>query len=311
MVQRRNRYSWLIIAGISFLLLRPSTVFADQVVIDSTDQFDFASACMKKNEYQQAVYEFKRFIHLFPDDPRVSKARRLVGICLLKDRRFDEARETFLNIVNSEKDPHAVGKALLLTGESYYQQGISTEAAYYLEQVIDKYPYIDLRNMALYRLGWARMQAGRWRDAYETFNKVGKDSMFYASSLELAEQSLKGEDLPRKNPAYAGAMAALVPGLGHAYVSRYRDALVAFVLNGVFIWATVESFDQDHEVLGGILAALEVGWYTGNIYSAVNCAHKYNRRSRDDFRSGLKDQFDLGVFVANRGRVGLALKFRF
>jgi hypothetical protein len=64
-------------------------------------------------------------------------------------------------------------------------------------------------------------------------------------------------------------------------------------------------------VLGGILAALEVGWYTGNIYSAVNCAHKYNRKNQEDFRKGLTDQFDLHLFVADRNRVGLVLQYRF
>ncbi len=155
------------------------------------------------------------------------------------------------------------------------------------------------------------MQACRWRDASEAFSKVGKDSTLYDSSRKLAAQSLEGEKLPSKKPVYAGTLAALIPGLGHAYVSRYKDAAVAFVLNGLFVWATVESFHQDHEVLGGILAAFEAGWYFGNIYSAVNCAHKYNRKAQNDFRNRLEDQFDLRLFVADKSRFGLALSFRF
>ncbi len=311
MGQRGNKYPWLLIAGICLLFLRSSPVFSEQIILNSSDQFDFARSCMEKGEYERAVYEFERFIYFFPNHLQVSDAHCLIGICYLKDRRFEAAREIFLEIAGYESDSHLAGRALLLTGESYYLQGISTEAEYYLGQVIEKYPHPDLKNMALYRLGWARMQAGRWRDASETFSKVAEDSAFYDSSQKLSEQSLKGEDLPSKKPAYAGTLAALVPGLGHVYVSRYRDAAVAFVLNGLFIWATVEAFNQDHEVLGGILTALEIGWYSGNIYSAVNCAHKYNRKTQDEFRSGLKDQFDLRLFVADKERVGLVLRFRF
>jgi hypothetical protein len=106
-------------------------------------------------------------------------------------------------------------------------------------------------------------------------------------------------------------MAGILPGLGHVYVSRYKDALVAFLLNGLFIWATIESFHQDHNVLGGILAFFEVGWYTGNIYSAVNVTHKWNKKVRDDFRKGLVDALDLRLLASKKGPTGLALTFRF
>lgn len=311
MSQYRNKYPSLLVAGVCLFLLSFSPAFPEQIIINSTDQFDFATSCMDRGEYERAVGEFERFIHFFPDDPQVSTARCLIGICYLKSRRFDSARETFLGIIGSESDSPAAGRALLLTGESYYLQGISSEAEYYLKQVIEKYPNLELKNIALYRLGWTRMQEGRWADASETFSKVEKDSTLYESSRKLVMQSLEGEGLHTKKPAYAGTLGALIPGLGHAYVSRYRDAAVAFVLNGLFIWATVEAFDQDHEVLGGILAALELGWYTGNIYSAVNCAHKYNRKTQEDFRKGLADQFGLHLFVADRKRVGLLLQYRF
>jgi TolA-binding protein len=311
MVQHKNKCLWLFIAGVCVLFLSLPPAFSNQIIINSADQFDFARKFMEKGQYEIAVGEFERFIHFFPDDTQIPTARCLMGICYMKDRRFEAAREIFQEIVRSKPDSKVAWRALLLTGESYYLQGIFEEAEYYLKQVIERCPHLDLKNTALYRLGWARMQAGKWSEASDIFSKVEENSTFFDSSQTLAEQSLKGEELPHKKPAYAGTLAAVVPGLGHAYVSRYRDAAVAFVLNGLFIWATVESFDQDHEVLGGILLALELGWYTGNIYSAVNCAHKYNRKTQDDFRNRLKDQFDLRLFVAGKDSVGLALSFRF
>ena len=292
------------------LLLKAFPAFPDQVIIDSTRQFDFARACMERGDYEMAVGEFKRFMHFFPDDPRVPTSRRLMGICYMKDRRFDAARDVFFSILSSEPDSAEAVKARLFIGESYYLQGIETEAEHHFGQIIEKYPHGDLKNAAVYRLGWTRMQLGSWKEASETFRKVEKDSLFYQSSLDLAEQSLRGETLPYKSPACAGT-AALIPGLGHVYVSRYRDAAVAFVLNGLFIWATVEAFNDDQNTLGGILALAEAGWYSGNIYSAVNCAHKHNRKLENEFRNGLKDQFNLRLFAAAEGHVGLALTFHF
>ncbi|MCU0594722.1 MAG: hypothetical protein MUC98_04565, partial [Desulfobacterota bacterium] len=91
----------------------------------------------------------------------------------------------------------------------------------------------------------------------------------------------------------------------------YKDGVVAFLLNGLFIWATVEAFHQDQEVLGAVLGVIELGFYSGTIYSAVNSAHKHNRKLKQDFLQGLPDAVDLNVFATKEGHIGLALTFTF
>lgn len=300
-----------VIAGLWLLLVCVSYALAGQLIIDSDEQFDFAQSYMENGEYNRAISEFDRFIYFFPKDRRVPLARHLIGICYLKDGRYKDARKVFLRTVGDDPDSPFAGKALFLIGESYYEQGASDEAEYYFGQVLERYPSRQLKNAARYRLGWTRMQENRWRDASEDFKKVERESRLYGSAKYLSEESLKGELLPHKNPVYAGIMAGVIPGLGHAYVSRYKDAVVAFLLNGLFIWATIESFHQGHNVLGGILAFFEVGWYAGNIYSAVNVTHKWNRKVRDDFRKGLIDRLDLHLLTSKKRPAGLALTFRF
>ena len=297
-------------AVIGLFLLCASPVLSDQIIINSDDQFDFARSVMNDGDYARAIVEFERFIHFFPGDTRVPSARLFIGMCYLNDRRYEEAREIFYPFITSEPDFPLSAKAVFLMGESYYQQGISKEAEYYFAQVIEKHSDSDLKNAALYRLGWTRMRQNKWSEASAVFKTVEKDSLFYESSRELAAQSLNGEELPEKNPAYAGTLA-IIPGLGHAYVSRYRDAMISFLVNGLFIWAAVQAFHSDQDVLGGILTFMELGFYTGNIYSAVNAAHKYNRKVQNDFRESLQDRLDLSFFTAEKGRIGLALTFQF
>lgn len=310
MRRTHNRYLGPLLAGI-ILLLGPSPALAGQIIIDSGEQFELGRTCMEKGQYSRAIVEFERFIHFFPDSPRVLMARYLIGICYLKSDRYEAAREGFFQIIRSEPDTPLAGKALFMVGESYYQQGAPKEAEYYFRQLTEKYPTPELRNQALYRIGWARMKEDRWGDASAFFMKVERGSPLYGSSQELAVQSLKGATLPYKDPAYAGVMAGIIPGMGHAYVSRYKDAAVAFLLNGLFVWAAVEAFNNNNNVLGGILSFFELGWYTGNIYSAVNVAHKYNLKVRNDFRKGLKDCLGLHLLTSKRGAIGLAMTFQF
>jgi TolA-binding protein len=297
---------WIVI----FLWAMPASVPANQIVIDSDDQFKFALQAFELGEYQRAVVEFERFIHFFPESEKVPRARYLIGAAYLKGRQFEEARNVLLEVYESYSHKLRGGKALLLVGESYFTQGISDEATFYFKRVIQEFPLPELTNPAYYRLGWSRMHGDQWSEASETFKRVEKQSPLYPSALDLAEESLKGNELSYKSPTTAGVLA-IIPGLGHAYLGRYKDGLVSLLLNGLTIWAAVEAFDSDLNVLGGLLVALEVGWYSGNIYSAVNGAHKYNKKIRDDFRQNLPDRFDIDYSKSRSIPLGLSFKIEF
>jgi len=295
----------------SISLLQSSPVLSSQIIINSEEQFQFARQYLEKGEYLRAAWEFERFIHFFPADEEVPKAHYLIGWCYLKGKEYESARKVLENVHKTHSGTPLAGKALFLMGESYYLQGVSGEAERYFRMVVENYPLEELKNAAFYRLGWSRMREDRWQEASEAFKMVEDKSPLYVNSQDLSDKSLKGKTLPHKDPTSAGILAAILPGLGHAYAERYRDGIVAFLLNGLFIWAAVESFDRDHDVLGGILTFLEAGWYSGNIYSAVNGAHKYNRKIRNDYRKGLPDQLDLNLFTTREGHLGLSLKFDF
>ena len=306
-----------IISNVCFLLLFvavllvPRPALCGKIVIDADQQFAYARGFMEKGDYGQAITEFKRFTHFFPNDRRNALAHELIGLCYLEGGKFDDARGVFAKVYRADPDSPEAKKALFLAGESYYREGEYDKAENFFDEVLKRYPSSALKNKALYRLGWTRMQENRWREASRDFERVAPASPLFEKARRLSVESLKGEDLPYKDPTAAGVMAAVLPGLGHAYVSRYKDAVIALVLNGLFIWATVEAFNHDQNALGGILAFLEVGWYSGNIYSAVNVTHKWNRKVRDNFRKGLFDGIDLHLLSAGKMPAGLALTFRF
>ena len=63
---------------------------------------------------------------------------------------------------------------------------------------------------------------------------------------------------------------------------------MSFLLNAVFMVGAAEAFYKEIYVLGGMLSMIEFGWYSGNVYSAINCAHRYNKGLKDDFLSKIR-----------------------
>jgi len=304
-----KRYGFLLFL-VLLSLLRPADLFSAQILIDSEKQFQYALETMRQGEYSRAVTEFERFIHFFSKDKKIPRARYLIGLCYLKAKSYESSRAAFETVYKRHHAEALGGNALLLIGETYYQQGLSGEAGRYFKKVIEAYPQASLANEARYRLGWTHLQADRWREASDVFKEVEERSPLYPSAQDLALSSLKGEELSFKEPAAAGALA-LIPGLGHVYTNRYKDALISFLVNGLLIWATVEAFNEGHEVLGGILGFVGLGFYSGNIYSAVSGAHKHNVKVKEDFRQGLPDRFNLNLLMSREGDLGLALCVRF
>ncbi|MBN2032038.1 MAG: tetratricopeptide repeat protein [Deltaproteobacteria bacterium] len=294
-----------------FLLLQSTASPSTRIILDGEDQFGFAEQAVESGDYLRAVGEFERFIYFFPDHVKVPQARLQIGICYLKAGDFEAARKVLDKLHRKYPENVLGGKALLLMGESYYRQGFYKEAEYHYGKVAETYPQPELKNNAIYRLGWCRMHTGSWRAASDTFGTVGPESFLYPASQDLIQKSLHGEMLPYKDPTKAGVLAAVLPGMGHAYCNRYRDALVSFLINGLFIWAALESFNNDREVLGSILVFAELGWYSGNIYSAVNSTHKYNRKLKEDFLRNLPDSLNLHLLATREGHLGLTLRLSF
>jgi outer membrane protein assembly factor BamD (BamD/ComL family) len=275
------------------------------------EQFGFAIHLMERGDLDLALLEFERLVYLFPHGQRSQRARLLAGVCQLESGRYGKARDIFEEILALSTDSRISGRAFFFLAECYYRQGNLRDAEYYFNFVVENYSDSLLIQSALYRLGWTKMRENKWKEAFRMLLAVDGEGTLGDSAKEISALVLKGEELPLKDPSTAGMLAGAIPGMGHAYVGRYRDAAAAFIVNALFVWAAVEAFDQDHEVLGGILGFLELGWYAGNIYSAVNAAHKHNRKVQENFRKDFMDMLRLQPLFSKDGTCGIYLSIRY
>lgn len=152
----------------------------------------------------------------------------------------------------------------------------------------------------------------KWQEAAGEFRKINKNSKLYPKGEYFAQGLDRIQEVPQKSPGMAGVLAAVLPGAGHLYCERYRDASIAFLLNGAFIWGIVESFEHNNYVVGGILTFFELGWYSGNIYSAVSSAHKYNQKKKQEYLDFLQKGSDLSIGISLQGKYPmLSLRYDF
>ena len=275
-------------------------------------QFAFAESLFEESDFYRAIGEYKRLIFLCPGSETLcEKAFFKIGASYFKAQQWQKAQEALDDFLTRFPGSPMVGEALYLKGMSEKHLSLHEEALNTFAHISETQTG-EVREKAIYQSALILVDMQQWKRAGEMFSRIPAGSVFYDSAFVFSAGLENICNLPHKSPVVAGSLAAALPGAGHLYTERPRDALVAFLLNGIFIWSAIELFEDDKYVTGGIVTFLELGWYTGNIYSAVGSAHKFNKRTRESFLQGLRDRAHLSYFY-DRGTAsnGIMLSMSF
>ena len=119
MKNKKNRYSRIAVLTFFIFIFFPCPSLFAEITITDDAQYHFALETMKAGDFHRAIIEFERFIHFFPEDRRIPKARLLIGVCHLEAGEFEKARERFNTLSVEYAKTTVGGKALLFMGESY------------------------------------------------------------------------------------------------------------------------------------------------------------------------------------------------
>lgn len=289
------RAGWLAAAAAVAICLLPVYSYPSPgLLLDSDRQFQFAEHLFQRGEYYRAIGEYERFIHFFPESEEVVLARYRIGSAYLKGERYEEAIEAFASLIKQHSESVYADRSYLRMGEAYTQLKRYDDAITHLEKLIATTSDQNIEDEAHYQCGWVYLEQGSWDNAAVCFNQISPENRARFRIEDILRELDKRRNLKRKNPTTAGLLA-IVPGAGHVYCERYRDALVAFLVNGALILAAWEAFDHELYALGGLITVVELGFYSGNIYSAVGSAHKYNREKKNRFLRHLEERTKIRI----------------
>jgi len=271
----------------------------------------FADHLYSQGDYYRAITEYERFLFHYPAHPLAENARYQIGMSYFRGDKFSQAIQRFLELSENHPREEVGKKSLIMLAEAYSRKKDYSLAIGALNRFLERYPDNPQADSARIKKGWLYLDQRDWAQASEQFRALPTESAFHEQAVSLAEEAKKYPEIPRKSPALAAGLSAIVPGAGQLYVKRPSDAGVSFLLNGAFIWGTIEAFKNHNDVTGGILLFFESGWYLGNIYNAMGSAYKYNSRAEQEFTDKLKRQYGISFYRDEQGSTLLAVTSRF
>ena len=274
-------------------LLVTSIAFAQEK--EEKSLLGFAHHLFEKGHYYQAVTEYERFIYYNPDHPAVAEARLKIAFCYKLGEQYVKSIELFRKLINDYPGQECATVAAYNIGECFRLDGDYEEALIEFNGFVEDYPDHPLADKAQWNSAWIYIDLEDYPSAKDHLFLVRESSPYQRPAQELVSALDELPQLPRKSPRLAGFLSAVIPGSGHLYTGEKKQALFAFLTNALLIFGTYEAFNNELYVAGGFLSLFAINYYTGNIFGALNSAHKYNRRVKEAYFEGYKRKFELSI----------------
>ena len=257
----------------------------------------FANHLYSQEEYYRAIGEYKRYLFLAPEGGEAPFASLRIAECYAHGKRWSEALGALEEFMRAYGSSSLAVQARMLKARVLIELGKGEEAREELRRLLETQPGEAATAEIWYLTAISLARESRWLEADEALRQIGSQSGRFVAAQGMRQVLAEAPAAKRKDPAVAGLLAAVVPGAGHLYCERPGDGAIAFVFTGAFAWATVEAFQQDHKALGIGLGFIALSFYGGDIFSAVNVAHKYNDREERRLRLRLAPYEELSLEV--------------
>ncbi len=222
----------------------------------------------KELDLYQAMTAFRRAEILAPPYLQHRKLEMEYAILLSYyfGRRYAEAESSFAHsaLRNVSDSFPAFHDLLLIVYDIYLQLG-NEDKAYQILQLIQQYYPAEYEKLTL---------SYAMRNADLPILQAIADQ----KEMPCVDQLLYNYESGKKSVRKAQLINAVLPGGGYLYVGQKQTAITAFLVNSLFIAATVAFFQKGEIAAGIITASFEAGWYFGGIYGAAQEAKFYNER---------------------------------
>jgi len=278
---------------IILLLSIPVSSLAGELSTDPQKLFDFATELYNSGDYYGAVLEYQRLLSFYPNSSLTGEALFMSGMGYLKAGREDDAAGIFDSYVSQYHENSKAQDALFCIAESYFTSNRYHTGIYKLHEYKKMYNSEAIKDSCDYLIGWGYLSQHLFKQGESAFYHLGlRQSEYKVKAQGLTVDLEKGNHLSGKSPLVAGVLSAIIPGSGQMYAGRFYDGMVSFVLNASFLYLSAEGFRTGNNSTGLFFGVIELGWYSSNIYGAVNAANKYNKEIKAEFVKGLKKKYE-------------------
>ncbi len=290
---------------ILFVFLLPASA-RSQEYFSPKNILKFADYLYEQEDYLRAAAEYQRYLTTV--SPKDSVLYTL-GLSYEKAKKFSAAEAAFSQIGVHFPGSTLFSRAMLQTGFLWVLQNDTLKIrSFQVERLLSVQP-LTTRQALQTVFGVPFLVNGRFGEARAYFRQLNRPD-FSKKELPFVQAfeklAVSGQKIGRKEPVLAGALSALLPGLGRLYTGRVGDGLYSMFFIGISGYSAYRGFARSgvRSGRGWILGSLTTALYLGNVYGSYLSAKIVNQKREHDFRTQVVLQLDwwhaahhLGEFI--------------
>ncbi len=252
-----------------FLSIQTGFIFAQESIVAEQKQLNFGNYLMQIQDYPRAITEFQRFIFLYPNSSLRYQASFNISSAYFYQNKFEESIASLVRLDFDTLQPP-------LQNETQYRLGIALLAN------------SSAKPFALRSEDFAKSKTA--------FAALHPGEIYYEKSqafLNSYKPDLKDQ---YKSPILAGALSAIVPGLGSGYAKRSQEGIYTFMIVAIFGLAAIEADKSDKRAFNNaapLLFGMTFVFYGGGIYTAANSAYLHNSALENNYLSSVLKENDI------------------
>jgi tetratricopeptide (TPR) repeat protein len=237
-------------------------------------QYAKAYSLYNKEDYFDAITEFKRLLFFDEDSIYTFKANEMIGKCYKEGAKFSEAILYFTYAEFAAKNPAEIYDSRINIIKVNILRRTTSNAIRLLDSLLHDSRFKNKKNDIYYWKGWAYIFADDWENASKEFGKISENHPL----KNLADKVVS----ERYSVTEAKILSAIIPGAGQIYTGHIISGLLSLGWNALWGFLTVNSIIQ-HRVLDGIFVGdlLWLRFYSGNLQNAGKFANQKNTAISD------------------------------
>lgn len=246
-------------------------------------QYDYAKELYSKENYFDAVTEFKRLLFFDREEKYSYQANIYIGKCYKYGGRFSDAVRYFAFAEIAAESYDDIYKARIENVKANILRRTTDRALQLLNELMEEEYYQKYSSDIIYWKGWANILADDWEKAEKEFSSI--------NNYELKELSSKTED-EQYSLSLVKAMSIVVPGSGQIYMGEYLSGFLSLGWNLLFGYLTINSF-VENRIFDGLAIGnfLWLRFYLGSLYNVEAIAKEKNGLASNKALEYLQNKF--------------------
>lgn len=242
-----------------------------QNLYDLKHSKEFAYHLMNTNQYNSAVKEFERVIHLTSN--KNAFAKELLR-CYYNSGKFNEGILRAEKMYTNHKNiPESVAL-------EYIRLLLKEDDGREIKKLLAKNQSIGKKNKIRSKLT-SFMIEKKWLEAKNYFDSNENHLQKNSNYRELIHDATNQK---HKSQALALGLSTLIPGIGKVYTGDWKDGLASFILVSFNGYLAYRGFNQKgiNNAQGWLFSGIGFSFYLGNLYGSLKSANNFNLRQNNN-----------------------------